>query len=48
MITVEKCDIQEKNKVKKKQEQNKARGSLTSRKQRFSNRSPQENSLSNQ
>ena len=47
MITVEKCDIQEKNKVKK-QEQNKARGSLTSRKQRFSNRSPQENSLSNQ
>lgn len=47
MITVEKCDVQEKNKVKK-QEQNKARGSLTSRKQRFSNRSPQENSLSNQ
>lgn len=31
MITVEKCDIKEKHKVKK-QEQNKARGSLTSRK----------------
>lgn len=31
MIPVEKCDIQEKNKVKR-QEQNKAQGSLKSRK----------------
>lgn len=47
MITVEKCDIQEKNKVKK-QGQNKAWGSLKCRKYSVSNRTPQENSLSNQ